>query len=84
MTMTIYNTVTTAGGTTKVLVTVERIQRNRSWKTYGHTSRHCCGKWACGLRSTLFMKPYGGVEGLFEPNVGGKHEGRGLVPALMA
>jgi len=30
------------------------------------------------------MKLYGGMEGLFEPIVGGKHEGRGLVPALMA
>ena len=30
------------------------------------------------------MKPYGGVEGLFGPNVGEKHEGRGLVPAPMA
>jgi hypothetical protein len=30
ITMTIYNNVSTAGGTTKVLVTVERIERGRS------------------------------------------------------
>ena len=29
------------------------------------------------------MKLYGGAEGLFGMNVGGKHEGRGLVPARM-
>jgi hypothetical protein len=36
------------------------------------------------LRNTLVMKPYSGVEGLFGPNVGRKHEARGLVPAPMA
>jgi hypothetical protein len=84
ITMTIYNNVSTAGGTTKVLVTVERIQRSKSWKTYDHTSRHCCGKWVCRLRSTLVTKPYARLEGLFGLNVGRKHEGRGLVPAPMA
>jgi hypothetical protein len=54
----------------KVLVTVERIQRSRSWKTYSHTSRHCCGKWACRLRSTLVMKPHSREEGLLGRNVG--------------
>jgi hypothetical protein len=82
--MTIYNNVSTTGGMIKVLVTVERIQRSRSWKTYSHTSRHCCGKWACRLRSTLVMKPHSREEGLLGLNVGEKHEGRGLVPAPMA
>jgi hypothetical protein len=82
--MTIYNDDPTTGGRTTVLVTVERIQRSKSWKTYGHTSRHCCGKWVCRLRSLLAMRLCGGVKSLFGLNVGGKHEDRGLVPAPMA
>lgn len=83
--MTLYSNVSTAGETTNILVIiVERIQSNRSWKTYSHTFRHCCGKWGCRLRSTLVMKPYGSLESFFCLNVGGKHEGQGLAPAPMA
>src|SRR5262249_54770677 len=82
--MTIYNDVSTTGGTTKVLVTVEGIQRSRSWKTYCHTSRRCCGKLVCRLPSTLVMKPHSRVKRLFGLNVGGNDEGRELAPAPMA
>jgi hypothetical protein len=79
--MTLYNNVSPIGGTTKILVTVEKIQRDRSWKTYGHTSKHCCEKWDYRLRSTVVMKPYRKRERLLSLNVGGKHEGRGSAPA---
>jgi hypothetical protein len=84
VTVALYNDVSPVGGTTKVLVTARKIQRDRSWKTYGHTSRHCCGKWDSGLRSTVVMKPYCRMETLFSLNVVGKHAGRGSAPAPMA
>src|SRR4029078_1785798 len=84
MRVTLYNNASTVGGTTKVRVTAENSQRNRSWKRYGHTSKRCCGKWDSRLRSTLKMTLCCSAESIINLNVGARHEGRGSAPAPMA
>ena len=49
----------------------------------GSYSKALLRKMGVLLRSILVTKVYDEVKGLFGPNVGGKHDARGLVPAPM-